>query len=162
MCGSIFTLRVQWNALTCYENWQELVWKSHCWDDVTERLHKSEGSKTLSVLLTCICLRRSVWKKKSCNRNIVTSSLPMLICVWCNMMLDQWYLIETVTLARATCNSNYVTSPHPVLICVWCNMMLGQWNLLETVTLARATYQHVWARNAEGRGEPNKRYPLRR
>ena len=32
-------------------------------------------------LLTCICLRRSVWKKKSCNRNIVTSSLPILIRV---------------------------------------------------------------------------------
>ena len=35
--------------------------------------------------LTCMCLRRSVWKKKSCNHNIVTSSLPIPIRVWCNM-----------------------------------------------------------------------------
>ena len=42
------------------------------------------------LFLTCIYLRRSVWKKKSCNRNIVTSSLPILLRVWCNIQHDAW------------------------------------------------------------------------
>jgi len=41
-----------------------------------------------------------VWKKKS--RNIVTSSHPVLIRVWCNKMLEQWNLLETLTLTLAT------------------------------------------------------------
>jgi len=41
-----------------------------------------------------------VWKKKS--RNIVTSSHPVLIRVWGNMMLEQWNLLETLTLTLAT------------------------------------------------------------
>jgi len=49
--------------------------------------------------LTCIYLKRS-GKKKS--RNIVTSSHPVLIRVWCNMMLEQWNLLETLTLTLAT------------------------------------------------------------
>jgi len=39
-------------------------------------------------------------------------------------------------------------------------MMLEQWNLLETLTVTLAIYTHVWARNAEGGGRQNKRYPL--
>ena len=41
-----------------------------------------------------------MWKKKS--HNIVTSSHPVLVCVWCNMMLEQWNLLETLTLTLAT------------------------------------------------------------
>ena len=48
------------------------------------------------TILTCICLRRSVEKRK------VTSSHPVLIRVWCNMMLEQWNLLETLTSALAT------------------------------------------------------------
>jgi len=52
--------------------------------------------------LTCICLRRRVWNKKS--RNIVTSLRPVLICVWCHL-----------TLARATsahvCGTSVVLGP---------------------------------------------------
>jgi len=39
-------------------------------------------------------------RKKS--RNIVTSSHPVLIYVWCNMVLEQWNLLETLTLTLAT------------------------------------------------------------
>jgi len=45
-------------------------------------------------------LGRVYGKKKS--RNIVTSSHPVLIRVWCNMMLEQWNLLETLTLTLAT------------------------------------------------------------
>ena len=41
-----------------------------------------------------------VWKKKS--RNVVTSSYPVLIRVCCNMTLEQWNLLETLTLTLAT------------------------------------------------------------
>ena len=71
-------------------------------------LKKAYSVLTLSTysyvpdILTCIFLflRRSVEKKKS--RNIVTSSHPGLIREWCNMMLEQWNLLGSLTLTLAT------------------------------------------------------------
>ena len=58
------------------------------------------GVPSLSILFWHVYVLGGVWKKKS--RNIVTSSHPVLIRVWFNMMLEQWNLLETLTLTLAT------------------------------------------------------------